>query len=115
MKIIDILKRITDYIEKHKWLINEKIPFTITLDQAFYSWYENVFFPQWHEMERTNILQKFRDKTPYDVYKMVSSEYFFLMEADRGVHYDKACYAVIARESKSIIAKFSAKMHLLSL
>ncbi len=107
-----ILERIGGYIEKHKWLVNENIPYTITLEQAFFSWYENVFFPQWNEMENSNILLVLHQYTPYEVYKMVSKEYFFLMEADKSAYYNQACYAVIVRESKSFISRFFAKSKL---
>ncbi|QEN06169.1 hypothetical protein EW093_16230 [Thiospirochaeta perfilievii] len=107
-----ILERIANYIEKHKWLVNEKIPYTITLEQAFFSWYENVFFPQWTEMVNSNILTILNKYTPYELYKMVSTEYFYLMESDRSTYYNKACYAVILRESKSFFTRLSAKIKL---
>lgn len=107
-----ILERIGGYIEKHKWLVNENIPYTITLEQAFFSWYENVFFPQWNEMENSNILLILHQYTPYEIYKMVSKEYFFLMEADKSTYYNKACYAVILRESKSLFSRLFSKLKL---
>lgn len=105
----DILGRISNYIQKHKWLINEKIPYTITLEQAFFSWYENVFYPQWMEMKHTHILTLLPRYTPYELYKMVSTEYYYLMERDKTSYYNKACYEVIRRESRSFFTRLSAK------
>lgn len=110
-----ILERIGGYIEKHKWLVNENIPYTITLEQAFFSWYENVFIPQWNEMVNTNIMLILNKKSPYELFKMVSKEYFFIMEEDKNSYYNKACYVIILRESKSFFPRFIARMHLLSL
>lgn len=107
-----VLERIGGYIEKHKWLINENIPYTISLEQAFFSWYENVFFPQWNEMINSNILIILHQFNPYEIYKMVSKEYYFLIEADKRVYYNKACYTVILRESKSFIYRLIAKSKL---
>lgn len=107
-----ILDRIMGYIEKHKWLVNENILFTITLEQAFFSWHENVFMPQWNEMVNTNILYKLSRYTPYELYVMVSDQFYYLVEADQNAYYNKACYAVILRESKSLITRMHAKLKL---
>jgi hypothetical protein len=107
-----VLDRVTDYIEKHKWLVNEKIPYTITLEQAFFSWYENVFFSQTHEMAKSNIFSVLSKHSTEDLFDMVSKEMFFLMESNRNAYYNEACYAVIKREAKSFLFRLFAKIKL---
>lgn len=100
-----ILERLGIYINKHKWFVNEKIPYTITLEQAFFSWYENVFTPQSFEMQRTNITKALSHLSKYDIFKIVSDEYYYLSEKNKSTYYNKACYSIIARESKSFFAR----------
>ncbi len=110
-KMLDIMH---EYIEQHKWLINENIPFVISLEQAFFSWYENVYYPQWAEMTRTNICKDFPEKTLFEVFDKVSKEHFFLKQESSGgqILYETACYRVIARESKSSLRRSRAKRKL---
>ncbi len=110
-KILNIMH---EYIEQHKWLINENIPFVISLEQAFFSWYENVYHPLWSEMTRTRIYKDFPEKTLFEIFDKVSKEHFFLKQEsyDGEIHYETACYRLIASESKSFLRRSSAKRKL---
>ncbi|MGL1893100.1 MAG: hypothetical protein OCD02_15815 [Spirochaetaceae bacterium] len=106
-----ILERISKYINKHKWFVNENIPYTITLEQAFFSWHENVFLPQSFEMVRTKIEKTLDHLDKFDIFKMVSDEYYYLSEKDKSTYYNKACYSIIARESKSFFSRKYAQLN----
>ncbi len=112
VKSDSILQRIETYINKHKWFVNEKIPYTITLEQAFFSWHENVFLPQKYEMEATNIVNILNHMTKFEIFVMVSNEYYLLNDQDKTTYYKKACYSVISREAKSFFSRKYAQMKL---
>ena len=71
-----ILRAILTYVEDHKWLINEKIPFTVTLEQALFSWYENVYITQWEAMNEAKIWWGFPKRPVYEVFDLVSKNYY---------------------------------------
>jgi len=50
-------------IEAHKYLTNEKIPFEITMDDALFSWYENVYRPVDLAIERAGLVYAFPEAT----------------------------------------------------
>lgn len=37
------LNKLHTHVEEHKYFLNEDIPFTVTWDQAIFSWYDNIY------------------------------------------------------------------------
>lgn len=103
-----ILEIVNNYINKHKWFVNEKIPFTISVDEAFFSWHENVFIPQINEMKTCNIFSKLNHIKRFDLFKIVSEEFYSLNSNDEAQYYTTACKNIIKREGKSIFTRITA-------
>ena len=106
------IEHIGSYIKNHKWFVNEGLPFTVNMDEAFFSWHENVYVPQINAMKETNIASILSKYSKFEIFQIVSDEYYYLKEKDKEAYYDKACYAVIKREAKSFIKRFSAGLKL---
>lgn len=75
----EILQNILD----HKYLTNERIPFEITMEQALFSWYENVYYPLMHAIEMEGLEWSFPDATRGELLLWVSRHWHFLKE-ERG-------------------------------
>lgn len=65
-----IIESLANHVSTHRWLVNKEIPFTITFDQAIYSWYENVYRPIMCAVRYTGILPRFikgvKDQDTYE-------------------------------------------------
>jgi len=75
-------------IEDHKYLTNEKIPFEISMDQALFSWYENVYHPVMQAIDQAGLRYAFPEATRGELFMWVTRHWHFLkMErgADLGV------------------------------
>ena len=103
------IEHIGSYIKSHKWFVNEVLPFTVTMDEAFFSWYENVYSPQMNAMNESKIASSLGQFSKFELFQIVSDEYYYLKEKDEEAFYDKACYSVINREAKSFIRRAIAK------
>lgn len=106
------IERIVSYIINHKWFVNEKIPFTVTIEDAIFSWYENVYMPQKIAMNESNIYFILKQFSKDDLFKIVSDEYYYHSKSDTNYYYNNACYAVIYRESKSFFSRKIAQVKL---
>lgn len=106
------IERIGSYITNHKWFINQNIPFTISMEDAFFSWYENVYTPQRFAMDESNINFILKRFSSYKLFKMVSDEYYYQIQNSEDGYYNKACYTVINRESKSFLFRKIAQAQL---
>lgn len=72
----EILQHILD----HKYLTNEKIPFEITMDQALFSWYENVYYPLIHAIEEEGLEWSFPEATRGELLLWVTRHWHFLKQ-----------------------------------
>ena len=107
-----ILRTLLAYVEDHKWLINEKIPFTVTLEQALFSWYENVYLSQKDAMRETRITWGFPTKPAHEIFDLVSKTYFLQRKA-RGTTkftYVDACNIVLGLFSERVIPRIWGKL-----
>jgi hypothetical protein len=104
-----VLKQLNDYINTHKWLVNEKIPYEITIEQAFFSWYENVFRPQAAAMEKTCIYSSIK-KNKSALFDLVSKKKYFMVTMGLiDATYEEACWKIIYAEAKGL-KRFFARM-----
>jgi len=103
---------IFEYIENHKWLLQEKIPFTVTVNQAFHSWYENVFLYQTSAMRATGIRRAVIHQSNKELFDLVSKEYYSMTDKDDIFCYAIACQRVIKKYSTKWIYKFLAKIYM---
>lgn len=106
-----VLTQIEGYIDTHKWLLNEKIPFNITLEQAFFSWYENVFRPQVFAMQQTHIIAFTGQENIWSVFDKVSKRrYFAVSMGHNNYTYEEACNYIIKTVAGSWLKKFFVRL-----
>ena len=108
----NVVTVLEEYITAHKWLINEKIPYEITLDQAFFSWYENVYKQQKYAMNSANILLQLAHLTSFEVFDLVSKARYFLSQKfpDKNITYEEAVKKVIVENTKKFLTKLFFKI-----
>ena len=65
-------------IQDHKYLVNERIPYEITLEEALFSWYENVYHPVSQAIEDEGLEACFPGATRGELFLWVSRHWHFL-------------------------------------
>jgi hypothetical protein len=96
LKDNEVAELVTEYINTHKWLIQEKIPFKVSLDQAVHSYYELVYRPLVNAMKSTCLWDVYpADMNMMVVYRSISDAFWTInsqME-DKGVYvtYEEIC------------------------
>lgn len=73
-------QRLAAQIEVHKYLINQRIPWTITWDDAAFSWLENVYHPIMHVIDRWEIRTAFSGSTTADLFFTISDHWYYLLQ-----------------------------------
>jgi hypothetical protein len=71
---------LSDQIEVHKYLINQNIPWTITWDDAAFSWLENVYQPIMQVVDHWEIRSAFNKHDRARIFFDISDHWYFLME-----------------------------------
>jgi hypothetical protein len=106
-----MIKMIEHYIETHKWLVSENIKFEATVEQAIFSWYENVYRPLWHAMRETMVLSAFPDKKPFEIFAELSDKHYYAMENSKGfIQYNEICKKYILEHSKRPLLKLLVRI-----
>ncbi len=83
---------LSDQIEVHKYLINQTIPWTISWDDAAFSWTENVFHSIMQVIGNWEVRLAFPDKTVSELYFDISNHWYYLLEKNPRV---SAYYAAV--------------------
>jgi hypothetical protein len=101
-------------IEAHKYLTNEKIPFEITMDDALFSWYENVYRPIDQAIERAGLVYDFPEATRAQLFLWVTNHWHFLkLETGREVSAEEAAFSYGSRFGSSVFHRFLNRVKLL--
>jgi len=109
----DLALQLTQYIEDHKWLINKDIPFAISIEQALFSWHENVYTLQWNAMKRTGIIFSLPQMPVREIFDLVSKDYYYLStEYPNYATYEHSCYRIVVKHSKKMFARLLASLHI---
>jgi hypothetical protein len=83
---------LSDQIEVHKYLINQNIPWTISWDDAAFSWLENVFQPIMQVVDRWEIRSAFNHLDRAQLFFDISNHWYYLLEKDPSTY---ASYAAV--------------------
>jgi len=70
-------------VQDHKYLVNERIPYEISLEEAFFSWHENVYHPVSQAIEDEGLEAFFPEATRGELFLWVSRHWHFL-ESEAG-------------------------------
>ena len=81
-------------IQDHKYLTNEGIPFEITMGQALFSWYENVYHPVTRVMDEEGLQWAFPGATRGELFLWVTRHWHFLkQEQGRDISVEEAVHS----------------------
>lgn len=93
----EVAQLIQKYVETHKWLINEKIPFEISFEQAVFSWHENVYQPLVRTLFRSQLFDVYQKQglTLFEAIQCISDAHYYANEnqgiGSPGVGYEEVC------------------------
>lgn len=97
----EVAQLIQKYVETHKWLINEKIPFEISFEQAVFSWHENVYQPLVRALFRSQLFDIYQKqgKNLFEAIQCVSDAHYYANEnqdiGSSGVGYEEVCFRLL--------------------
>ncbi len=100
---------LSNQIEVHKYLINQRIPWTISWDEAAFSWTENVFHSIMQVIDNWEVRLAFSDKTESELYFEISNHWYYLLEKNSQVTAYYAAVDYAATYGKGL-GKFVSKM-----
>ncbi|MFA7566394.1 MAG: hypothetical protein WCY01_05155 [Alkalispirochaeta sp.] len=83
-------EEIAEHVEVHKYFVNQSISWTITWDDAVFSWYEAVFIPVMQAIDAWHIRKAFPKKTRGQLYLAVATHWHFLKERNPDITIDEA-------------------------
>lgn len=89
-------------IEVHKYLINQDIPWVITLDDAIFSWLENVYHPIMQIINLWSVRSAFNDKSDAELFFAISDHWYFLLAQDEKISARSAAIDYAARYGKGL-------------
>jgi hypothetical protein len=95
------------HIEVHKYLINEKITWTVTWDDAVFSWFENIYQPLLRAIERWEVRNAFPGRSIGQLYLAVATHWYFLKERNDAVTADDAALDFAGHYGTGIARWFS--------
>ena len=93
---------LVEHIEVHKYFVNEKIFWTISWEDALFSWYENVFMPIMRVLSRRQVRKAFPDKTVGHLFFDISNHWYYLQEENKKVYYLDAAHDYLSRYGKGL-------------
>lgn len=106
-----VLKRLEKYIDTHKWLLNENVPYEISYTSAVFSWYENVYKPLMYEMENFPVRMAFKGWDLIDIFSGISDKHYFLSEDGKYHSYAEALRDFVLENSVSFLARILTKIY----
>lgn len=99
-------EEILQHIADHKYLINQDIPHEIKVEDAVFSWYENVYSPISRAIDHKGLAHAFPQTPRGELYLWVSRHQHFLKEnLGREVDAEEAAISFGAQFSKQPFAR----------
>lgn len=93
---------LVDHIEVHKYLINQKIGWTITWQDAVFSWYENVYRPIMNIISSVQVQWAFPDMTLGQLFFAVCTNWYYMQESDPQATPLDAAYEYLTENGKGL-------------
>lgn len=101
---------IVDYINTHKYFINEGVSREYSYTQAAFSWFENVFKPLMYAINTTLIRAAFPKKTTLELFEIISKQHYLATAGKEYVPYERVINDYIMENSKRFFIKILVKM-----
>lgn len=105
----DAVNLIIEYINTHKWFINEKSAFEYSCTQATFSWFETVFRPLMYAMNNSLIYSAFPNSSKLELFKTVSNLHYIKTAGKEYVPYEELIKEYILQESERFFIKILVK------
>jgi hypothetical protein len=106
---------VIESINAHKYLTNEIIPFEITLEQALFSWYENVYQPIMRAIDEEGLLISFPGATRGELFLWVTRHWHFLkQEKGREVSVEEAVCSYGAKYGMGAFNRFLFRLKMVA-
>jgi hypothetical protein len=103
----EVLKSIKD----HKYLLNQGIPYEITMRDALYSWYENVYEPIVLAIDDEGVSAAFPGHSRAELFLWVCRHWHYLKEARaKDVSVEEAVRSYAAQFAKDGFTRFVYKI-----
>jgi hypothetical protein len=93
---------LVDHIEVHKYLINQKIGWTITWQDAVFSWYENVYRPIMNIISSVQVQWAFPGMTLGQLFFAVCTNWYYMQESDPQAAPLDAAYEYLTENGKGL-------------
>ena len=81
---------IAEHIDVHNRLLSRELGFTVSWNDAMFSWYENVFAPLMQEIKGRINPKAYKDITSGELYLALSDHWFYLKEKNPDLTADAA-------------------------
>ena len=93
---------LVDHIEVHKYLINQEIGWTITWQDAVFSWYENVYRPIMNIISSVQVRWAFSDMTLGRLFFAVNTHWYYMQESNSEASPLDAVYEYLSENGKGL-------------
>lgn len=100
-------EEIAEHVQAHKYFVNEEIAWTISWDDAVFSWYENVYVPTRRAIDQWEIRAAFPGKSLGQLYLAVATHWHFLKERNPEISIDAAAHNFAATYGHGMARWFS--------
>ena len=104
-------RELIEHIDVHRYLINQRIPWTITWDDAVFSWYENVLIPVVRAASHWEVRNAFPQKSRGQLYFAIATHWYYLLERDATVSPEYAAVDFAAQYGSGLASWFSRFVH----
>ena len=71
---------LSNHLEVHKFIVNENSPWTITWDDAVFSWMENVFTPIMQVVNRWEVQAAFPHQKAAQLYFAIADHWYYIQQ-----------------------------------
>jgi len=96
------LPLLLNQVEVHKYLINQNIPWTITDDDAIFSWLENVFNPIMLVAHQWNVQASFPYMSDSQLFFAISDHWYYLLSKNEKISAQAAAINYAATYGKGL-------------
>ncbi|MEX2443923.1 MAG: hypothetical protein WD492_09980 [Alkalispirochaeta sp.] len=100
-------QELADHIEVHKYFINQTIGWTVSWDNAVFSWFENVYTPLNRIIDSWEVREAFPEKTEGQLYLAISTHWHFLKERYPEITPEEAAHDFASHYGQGLARWFS--------
>ncbi len=77
---------LAEHVDVHNQLLNKKLGWNVSWDDALFSWYENVYTPLKRVISARGFRRTFSEMTSGELYLAVSDHWYYLKENNKDIN-----------------------------